>query len=56
MYHCLVADGVAFLCMAEEALGRRIPFAYLEDVSQRFIGAYGATCREVRGCVLRRWC
>lgn len=46
MYHVLVSDGISFLVMAEEALGRRVPFAFLEDVSQRFFGSYGATCRE----------
>jgi hypothetical protein len=47
MYHCLVTDGVSFICMTEEALGRRIPFAFLDDVSQRFLGSYGSA-REVR--------
>lgn len=49
MYHILVSDGITFLCMAEESFGRRIPYAFLEDISQRFFSSYGSTCREVRG-------
>lgn len=46
MYHVLVQDGVSFVVMATEALGRRIPFAFLDDVASRFFGSYGATYRE----------
>ncbi|GBF93600.1 hypothetical protein Rsub_06320 [Raphidocelis subcapitata] len=46
MYHVLVTEGVTFLTMAEEGLGRRLPFAFLEDVAGRFMAAYGAACRE----------
>ncbi len=77
LFHVLVADGVTFLCMADEAsvlplrpcagencirtasdvscaaemtcsilrmqpLGRRIPFAFLEDVRQRFFDEHAA--------------
>lgn len=54
MYHVLVHDGISFLVMAPEALGRRVPFAFLEDACTRFFGSYGATCREVgaRVCIV----
>ena len=37
----VVADGLTFLCMADEAFGRRIPFAFLEDIKYNFTAAYG---------------
>ncbi|KAF8061160.1 VAMP713 [Scenedesmus sp. PABB004] len=41
MFHVLVAQGLTFMCMAEEAAGRRIPFAFLEDVRAAFLAAHG---------------
>lgn len=41
VFHVLVTHGLAFVCMAEEALGRRIPFAFLDDIKEKFLGAYG---------------
>jgi vesicle-associated membrane protein 7 len=41
MFHVVVADGITFLIMAEESFGRRIPFAFLEDVRARFTSSYG---------------
>ena len=55
MYHVLVSDGISFICMTEEALGRRIPFAFLEDVTGRFFAAYSASCREVRSAGVVTW-
>ena len=36
-----LADDLTFLCMADEAFGRRIPFAFLEDIKYNFTAAYG---------------
>ncbi|KAF5833666.1 R-SNARE protein, VAMP71-family [Dunaliella salina] len=47
MFHCLVRDGLTFLVMAEESFGRRIPFALLEDVKNRFLASYGAAREAV---------
>ncbi|CAD7704069.1 unnamed protein product [Ostreobium quekettii] len=41
MYHVVVADGITFLCMSEEGFGRRIPYAFLEDVKNKFVATYG---------------
>lgn len=41
VFHVLVHQGLAFVCMAEEALGRRIPFAFLDDIKDKFLAAYG---------------
>jgi vesicle-associated membrane protein 7 len=40
-FHYLVDDGITYLCMAEEAFGRRIPFAFLDDLKNRFKATYG---------------
>uniref|UniRef100_A0A7S0RU98 V-SNARE coiled-coil homology domain-containing protein n=1 Tax=Chlamydomonas leiostraca TaxID=1034604 RepID=A0A7S0RU98_9CHLO len=47
MFHVLVTNGLTFMCMAEEAAGRRIPFALLDDVAARFSTAYGAAREAV---------
>ncbi|KAL6205275.1 hypothetical protein ACLB2K_022537 [Fragaria x ananassa] len=41
IFHILTLDGLIFLCMANDTFGRRIPFAYLEDVHMRFMKNYG---------------
>ncbi|PKU64709.1 vesicle-associated membrane protein 714 [Dendrobium catenatum] len=41
IFHVLKADGLIFLCMANDTFGRRIPFAYLEDIHMRFMKNYG---------------
>lgn len=41
IFHIMKADGLTFLCMANETMGRRIPFAFLEDIYNRFMKAYG---------------
>eukprot|EP00879_Flechtneria_rotunda_P001078 GHRR01001218.1.p1 GENE.GHRR01001218.1~~GHRR01001218.1.p1 ORF type:complete len:200 (+),score=63.99 GHRR01001218.1:139-738(+) len=46
MFHIMVHAGLTYLCMAEEAAGRRIAFAFLEDVKDNFMSRYGRTYRE----------
>lgn len=41
LFHVVCAAGIVYLCMADEAFGRRIPFAFLEEVRNRFGTAYG---------------
>ncbi|KAE8665357.1 VAMP713 protein [Hibiscus syriacus] len=41
IFHVKRTDGLTVLCMADDASGRRIPFAFLEDIHQRFVKAYG---------------
>jgi vesicle-associated membrane protein 7 len=41
-FHYDVSDGIVFLCMAPESFGRRLPFAFLEDIKGRFKSTYGA--------------
>jgi vesicle-associated membrane protein 7 len=42
VYHYSVSSGVTYICLADEAIGRRIPFSFLEDVRERFLTTYGA--------------
>ncbi|KAI3982132.1 hypothetical protein MKX01_019038 [Papaver californicum] len=41
IFHVKRTDGLTVLCMADETAGRRIPFAFLEDVHGRFAKTYG---------------
>jgi vesicle-associated membrane protein 7 len=41
LFHVVCAAGIVYLCMADEAFGRRIPFAFLEEAKHRFTAAYG---------------
>lgn len=42
VFHVLSAAGLTYLCMADQALGKRLPFSFLADVSQLFQGRYAA--------------
>jgi len=41
MFHVVTKDGITFMCMAEQGFGRRIPFAFLDDISNTFFATYG---------------
>ncbi|OMO57710.1 Synaptobrevin [Corchorus olitorius] len=41
IFHVKRTDGLTVLCMADDASGRRIPFAFLEDILQKFVKTYG---------------
>lgn len=41
MFHYVVDDGLIYMCMTDEETKRRLPFAFLEDIRQRFKSAYG---------------
>ncbi|EPS70554.1 hypothetical protein M569_04207 [Genlisea aurea] len=41
IFHVKRTDGLTVLCMADDTVGRRIPFAFLEDIHQRFVRTYG---------------
>jgi len=41
IFHYIVDDGLTFLCMADEEFGRRVPFAFLDDIKGRFKATYG---------------
>ncbi|XVE63678.1 hypothetical protein DITRI_Ditri07aG0038800 [Diplodiscus trichospermus] len=41
IFHVKRTDGLTVLSMADDATGRRIPFAFLEDIHQKFVKTYG---------------
>ncbi|XP_074274017.1 vesicle-associated membrane protein 711-like [Silene latifolia] len=41
IFHVNRTDNLTVLCMAEDNVGRRIPFAFLEDIHARFVKTYG---------------
>ncbi|KAJ0687624.1 putative Longin domain, v-SNARE, coiled-coil domain-containing protein [Helianthus annuus] len=41
IFHVKRTDGLTVLCMAHDVSGRRIPFAFLDDIHQRFVRTYG---------------
>lgn len=45
IFHVTKADGLIFLCMADDSFGRRIPFAFLEEIHTRFMKSYGRTAQ-----------
>jgi Regulated-SNARE-like domain len=40
-FHYLVQDGITYMCLADEADKQRVPFAFLQDIQQRFSERYG---------------
>ncbi|XP_031382084.1 vesicle-associated membrane protein 711-like isoform X2 [Punica granatum] len=41
IFHVKRTDGLTVLCMADDAFERRIPFAFLQEIHQRFVRSYG---------------
>ncbi|KAG0225001.1 hypothetical protein BGW41_004842 [Actinomortierella wolfii] len=40
LFHYICEDGLTYMCMADDTLGRRIPFAFLQDIKERFLAQY----------------
>ncbi|KAJ1914709.1 hypothetical protein IWQ60_004056 [Tieghemiomyces parasiticus] len=40
LFHYICQDGIVYMCMADDQFGRRIPFAFLEDIKKEFLGSY----------------
>eukprot|EP00735_Rhodelphis_limneticus_P003370 TRINITY_DN14834_c0_g1::TRINITY_DN14834_c0_g1_i1::g.16286::m.16286 TRINITY_DN14834_c0_g1::TRINITY_DN14834_c0_g1_i1::g.16286 ORF type:complete len:218 (-),score=81.04,sp/Q86AQ7/VAM7B_DICDI/62.37/1e-85,Synaptobrevin/PF00957.16/6.3e+03,Synaptobrevin/PF00957.16/1.5e-34,Longin/PF13774.1/2e-23,DUF1798/PF08807.5/0.022,UvsY/PF11056.3/0.17,DUF16/PF01519.11/0.23 TRINITY_DN14834_c0_g1_i1:594-1247(-) len=40
VFHILIEDSLTYLCMADEEFGRRLPFAFLHDIKERFRSTY----------------
>ena len=41
VFHYVVEKQLTFLCMADESFKRRVPFAFLDDVKERWFATYG---------------
>eukprot|EP00298_Acanthocystis_sp_HF-20_P010836 c19076_g1_i4.p1 GENE.c19076_g1_i4~~c19076_g1_i4.p1 ORF type:complete len:227 (+),score=46.38 c19076_g1_i4:27-683(+) len=48
IFNILVQGGVTYLSLSQEQFGRRRPFAFLNDISQRFNVAHGSTVRTAQ--------
>ncbi|KAF9399741.1 Vesicle-associated membrane protein [Podila epigama] len=40
LFHYICEDGLTYMCMADDSFGRRIPFAFLQDIKERFLAEY----------------
>ncbi|KAJ2513683.1 hypothetical protein GGI11_004217 [Coemansia sp. RSA 2049] len=40
LFHYISEGGIVYLCVADDKFGRRIPFAFLQDMAERFVAAY----------------
>eukprot|EP00026_Physarum_polycephalum_P012468 Phypoly_transcript_12779.p1 GENE.Phypoly_transcript_12779~~Phypoly_transcript_12779.p1 ORF type:complete len:275 (+),score=49.74 Phypoly_transcript_12779:171-995(+) len=45
IFHYIVFDGITYLCMADESFGRRIPYAFLDNIKSRFLSSYGENAK-----------
>eukprot|EP01002_Notosolenus_urceolatus_P006412 NODE_2708_length_1057_cov_13.946429_g2258_i0.p1 GENE.NODE_2708_length_1057_cov_13.946429_g2258_i0~~NODE_2708_length_1057_cov_13.946429_g2258_i0.p1 ORF type:complete len:228 (-),score=43.25 NODE_2708_length_1057_cov_13.946429_g2258_i0:202-885(-) len=39
-FHYIVADGITYLCLADQSFGIRVPFAFLEEVKRKFTTSF----------------
>ena len=42
-FHYAVEGGLVFMCMADGDFGRRLPFAFIDDIVRRWTETYAAT-------------
>ncbi|KAF9970606.1 Vesicle-associated membrane protein [Actinomortierella ambigua] len=40
LFHYICEDGLTYMCMADDTFGRRVPFAFLQDMKERFLDQY----------------
>ncbi|KAF9108168.1 Vesicle-associated membrane protein [Mortierella sp. AM989] len=40
LFHYICEDGLTYMCMADDSFGRRIPFAFLQDIKEKFLAQY----------------
>lgn len=45
IFHYIVVSGLTYMCMADEAFGRRRPFAFLDNIKDRFEASYGSNAK-----------
>eukprot|EP00298_Acanthocystis_sp_HF-20_P021280 c27530_g1_i1.p1 GENE.c27530_g1_i1~~c27530_g1_i1.p1 ORF type:complete len:238 (+),score=72.62 c27530_g1_i1:37-714(+) len=46
VFNILIKDGITYLCLSLENFGRRRPFAFLEDITQRFVSSNGSAIQS----------
>ena len=42
-FHYAVEGGLVFMCMADGDFGRRLPFAFIDDIVRRWTETYNVT-------------
>ena len=42
-FHYAVEGGLVFMCMADGDFGRRLPFAFIDDIVRRWTETYAVT-------------
>ncbi|KAJ1729778.1 hypothetical protein LPJ61_003360 [Coemansia biformis] len=47
LFHYISEGGIVYLCIADDRFGRRVPFAFLQDMVERFVAAF--TDGEIEG-------
>lgn len=45
LFHYISEGGLIYLCMAEEAFGRQLPFGFLADIKEKFLQMYDSRGR-----------
>nr|CAG8541391.1 2408_t:CDS:10 [Entrophospora candida] len=40
LFHYISEEGITYLCMADDSFGRRVPFAFLQDIKAKFLNNY----------------
>ncbi|KAJ2078541.1 hypothetical protein H4R24_004400 [Coemansia sp. RSA 988] len=43
LFHYISEKGIVYLCIADDKFGRRIPFAFLQDMTERFAAAFSSS-------------
>jgi vesicle-associated membrane protein 7 len=42
LFHYVTEGGICYLCMSDELNKHRVPYAFLQDMKDRFLAAYGS--------------
>ncbi|KAI8925737.1 synaptobrevin-domain-containing protein [Entophlyctis helioformis] len=40
LFHTLQRGGLTFMCLADDQFGRKVPFAFLDDMAARYVAVY----------------
>ena len=41
VFHYICENGLIYLCMADESMGKTIPFKFLDDIKSKFLDSFG---------------
>ncbi|KAJ3414423.1 Vesicle-associated membrane protein [Chytridiales sp. JEL 0842] len=46
LFHYMQRNNIIYMCLADDGFGRRIPFAFLEDIARKFEAQYGPRAQQ----------